>query len=492
METQEPAARGGGGAGGATRVQMQGTVITLSPDQVRVRYHVARGKNAVVSGPGGTGKSLLIKVLKADLEHRGVKCVVTATTGAAAVQLQCGAQTLHSFLQCGLAQGPIGKLLASVAAKRAKQRQRVTDVGCLIVDEVSMLDPDFLDRVDLILQTYHRNKRPFGGKQVIFLGDFYQLPPVIKDADREKVYPFQADCWNRLFPKGSLLQLRTIHRQKEAGYAEILNRARIGKITDEDLKAVNARVSKNAPDDVPRLFCRRAQVERLNDLRLRDIEEDDKVFQVRTNVRVAVGAPKWARDKLKKEEEALVRNIPVHGRAVALKEGALVMCTSSFAPGIVNGTVGTVVGFESDCGDYEIVGDRHSFTPGVEYPLIECDAPGGGKRAYLVPDCTWKKEVHESGVVSATGLPLILAWAITIHKAQGATLERAAVDLRGVFALGQAYVALSRITRLEGLYLESKITKDMFPENEAVYKFYNPPKPPPVKCGTKRPFPMYA
>lgn len=450
-------------AGSASRVEVDGESMVLSPDQVRVRYHVAEGRNAFVTGPGGTGKSLLIRVIAADMAHRKRKFAVTATTGAAAVQLQCGAQTVHAFLRCGLCDGPIETILAGVRKRARFRGNPFRTLDALILDEVSMLDGDFLDRMDLILREYRRDQSPFGGLQLIFFGDFYQLPPI-----REDCFAFKAKVWPSIFRQQDIIRLMTIHRQKDQEYAEILSRARKGEVRDDDIADLNTRI-ENAPDGVPRLFCRRRNVEMLNSRRLRELEGESVMFGLCKKFTAAAGSPKWVSQKLSRETDSLARSVPVHGQVLELRVGALVMSTTKLSSSIVNGSVGVVTGFAVADGTEEVASDRHFFVPGDRYPIVQFD---GSRVSTMVPMCRWRRETSGVGRCTVEGMPLILAWAITIHKAQGATMEQACVDLGGVFASGQAYVALSRIKSMGGLYLEGPVTKDMFVSNSAVDQFF--------------------
>ena len=441
--------------------------ITLSPDQVRVRVHVAKGNNAFVSGPGGTGKSLLIRLISADLRLRRVPFAVTATTGAAAVQLQCGAQTVHSFLQCGLANGPMGPIVASIH-KRKRLKAKMKSLRVLIVDEVSMLDPEFLDRVDLILREYRDQKGlPFGGLQVVFFGDFFQLPPVGPARDRND-YAFESNVWKQLFRPGDHVDLTTIHRQKDSVFAAMLRDARAGRISDEDVEEINSRVAE-PPDEVPIIYCLRRDVERTNEQKLGQIREEVVDFDLETKCRILASRPQpWMRDKCRREADSLKKSVPVHGDKTCLKVGALVMATAKLGRGVINGTVGRVVGFR-EAEDDSPANARLYYPHGELLPEVRFDKGG----TILVPKCKWSKEVGDFGVAEVHGLPLILAWAITVHKAQGATLDRAVVDISKSFAAGQAYVALSRLTRLEGLFLMKPIDKKDFVADPKVLSFYD-------------------
>ena len=362
-----------------------------SPEQQRAYEAVLAGKNIFLTGPGGCGKSWWIRHVYKTTHKRVHVC---AMTGCAALLLQCNANTVHSWAGIGLGD-PQKALTNSYACKR----WRTTDL--LIIDEISMMSVELFEMLNTLGQTIRKSSRPFGGIQVVFCGDFYQLPPI------NSPFCFESPLWNSVFDES--IVLTTIFRQKTQAFQTLMNEVRSGSVSYENNLLLRTRILEGS--DCVRLVPTRKAADIINTTHYQELEGKEHVFLMKTS-----GTP-YTVDYLKK-------NVLCPERLV-LKEGCKVMCIANLSETICNGSQGTVL----------------AFTP---YPIIDFN----GVHHTMTP------HIWTSDTTSIQQLPLIYAWALTIHKAQGATLEKAEIDLgNSVFECGQIYVGLSRLTSLEGLYL---------------------------------------
>jgi ATP-dependent DNA helicase PIF1 len=357
----------------------------LSTEQEYAFEQFKQGKNIFITGPGGSGKSELIRRMATYPFTQ-----VCAMTGCAAVLLECNAKTVHSWAGIGIGDKPIDEIIQSMK-KRNKDMWKETQ--CLIVDEVSMMSDTLFELLDSISKRLRRSIQPFGGMQVVFVGDFYQLPPI------ENTFCFESPLWS-MFEE---IKLTKIFRQKDEIYQKILNQIRIGRITRSSLDILTTRVQVPS---IPctKLFPIRQQVDHINQTEYAKLTGKEYTY-------TAIGKSSRCEPCIK------------------LKEGCRVMHTINHEH-LCNGSLGVVIGFEV----YPIV----QFVHGIE----------------IIRPYTWKYD-------DVTQLPLVHAWAMTIHKAQGCSLDCAEIDAgSGIFECGQTYVALSRVRNLEGLYLTSlDITK---------------------------------
>jgi len=433
---------------------------TVTHEQKAAIEAVLRGDSVFITGPGGTGKSYLLEALRQEFKKLGRVLAVTAMTGCAALLLGSHAKTLHSWAGIGLGKGTVEFVLASIAKNgRHKKNWRKTD--CLVIDEVSMLTPQLLGFIDQVGQGVRRSKEPFGGLQVVFVGDFYQLPPVAK----EEGLAFQSDLW-RSVVKG-VYQLTKIHRQKDEVFQTILNEARCGELSDESyavLEARKAAVWKGQPIRPTMLFTLNADIDTINAHYYGKLKGDEYVYKMEETEFVARSEGESEDDgiaaifkkckKAKAKEKAkpmVVEKHSLYEQEIRLKVGAQVMLLYSLSPkfGLVNGSRGVVREFTSDG------------LPRVQFASFE----------YLktIDRHKWRNE--DSPMVKSQ-IPLRLAYALTIHKAQGASLDSALVDIgTSTFEYGQAYVALSRVRSLEALYVH-ELDRRAFKVHPAVKEFY--------------------
>jgi ATP-dependent DNA helicase PIF1 len=450
------------------------TMNDLSPEQVRAFERYRLGHNVFITGPGGTGKSYLIKTIKADLEQRKIKHAVCGLTGCAAVLLNCCAKTIHSWSGIGLCAGEMHEIVdKAVKNSRANMNWKTTQV--LIIDEVSMMSVKIFDILNKIGQTMRRNHyEPFGGMQIIFIGDFYQLPPVGKYTEPETtMFCFQSANWFSTFSKKNHIVLKTLFRQKDPTYIKVLDEVRQGVISEESEELLNQRAATKYEDNgtgiIPtKLFPRNADADRVNQMmyiRLKD-EEHTYNFVKHLNIQtyaesgipiqpeILIRCADLSREEVEQQLDILMQNCKVN-KELNLKKGALVMCLANLdtEAGICNGSQGVITSFVQG-------------KTGRMYPVVRFL---NGVTMQILPKIYQHGDYPRIGIEQ---LPLRLAWAFTIHKSQGITLDIAEMDLgSNVFEYGQSYVGLSRVRSLEGLYL-SGFNPRKIKTNPTVIEFY--------------------
>ncbi|TSC89211.1 MAG: ATPase AAA [Parcubacteria group bacterium Gr01-1014_3] len=384
--------------------------------------------NVFLTGEPGSGKTHTVNEYVAYLRARGIEPAITASTGIAATHI--GGMTIHSWSGIGiktkLSQYDLDKISSNRNITKRIQRAQV-----LIVDEVSMLSAGTLSMIDVICRKIKRNQEPFGGVQIVLVGDFFQLPPVSKaeeesNADnvliRESAAGFAYDspAWERAKPVVCYLEEQ--HRQDDADFLAVLSAIRGNVFGDEHLRHIKARKITNhaIPDSAPKLFSHNIDVDRVNNEILAKLSGDPRAFTMS-----AQGQEKIV---------AMLKRGCLSPETLYLKVGAAVMFTKNNPKeGFVNGTLGVVEKFDAQSG----------------CPVVR--ARNGRRIEVRATDWT----VEENSAIRAriTQLPLRLAWAITVHKSQGISLDEAVVDLSDVFEFGQGYVALSRVRRLSGLHI---------------------------------------
>jgi ATP-dependent exoDNAse (exonuclease V) alpha subunit len=372
------------------------------------------GESVLLTGPAGTGKTFVLNNFIQHAKAGGKHVSVTATTGLASTHL--GGNTIHSWSGIGISD----TLPSGFAENVSKARREViekTDV--LLIDEISMLHDFRLDMIDEACRLVRRRDEPFGGIQVIMSGDFFQLPPVNRSGSRGGGFVVGSDSWRELDP--TILYLSDQYRQDQGDLLGILDALRSGDIRRHHAEALLNRSEVEPPDDnITELHTVNIDVDSLNAKRLSQLESEEMVYS-----QVTTGAKNYV--------QSLQRSVLVPPNLV-LKRGALVMAVKNSPTRIyVNGSVGVVVDFE----------------PGTGYPVVEFK---NGKTVSVTPE-SWELRDGEKKRASITQVPLRLAWAITVHKSQGMTLDAAKIDLRKAFVPGMGYVALSRVRSLENLYL---------------------------------------
>jgi ATP-dependent DNA helicase PIF1 len=412
-------------------------------------------QNVLITGPAGTGKTCLIKQIINSAERQKRKIQVCAMTGCAAILLGCNASTIHSWSGMRLAKGTVESIYENISKNR-KVILNWRSTKVLIIDEISMMSMRIFEILNHIGQRVRNSTLPFGGLQVVFTGDFYQLPPVGGlEANSEK-FCFESQYWTCTFPWDNHISLKTIFRQKDPVYKEILNNIREGYVTERDKHVLEANVKRKYDKDehngcVPtKLYAITRKVEQINREMFDALEGIKTLYEYenKTNCSVYIesGGKRIPTDimnkciksltpqKEKNEIEYLLNNCPIE-RYLSLKIGANVMCTVNLDidVGICNGSIGVVEQFTNGTPPMPIV----LFSNGIKM---------------LMPIKYWQSEEYPT--IAIGQLPLRLAWAMTIHKSQGATLPMAEIDIGNtIFECGQTYVALSRVQSLDGLYL---------------------------------------
>ena len=423
-----------------------------------------KGENLFITGPGGSGKSFLIKNFVADAEEKKKVIKVCALTGCAAILLQCKATTLHMFSGIGLASKNNSQIVEELFTKKRHKLKNWRGLEILIIDEVSMMSLKILLLLDLIARKFYKKNVPFGGLQVIFTGDFYQLSPVFSNcSEKEKedsMYCFQHELWNQLFTKENQIVLKTIFRQNDEALLKVLKYVRKGQITpstkailqsrifnDEDLDLIKKEKILTILSPIKRdvefinvkeyLKLESSDTEIVHNLFYVDLSAKNNDCEKEKNGVYMFELLLKSNEHLKREYDFLAANI-IAEKCLKLKVGTHVMCVVNLNVcgelHIANGSQGIIVGFNED-----------------NLPYVKFN---NCKDPILIDYYIWKSEVHK--MVGVSQIPLIYSWAITIHKAQGLTLENAIIDIgSNIFAYGQTYVALSRLKSLEGLYLTS-------------------------------------
>ncbi len=397
-------------------------------DQQTALKILKSGVNVFLTGEPGSGKTYTINQYVSYLHSHEIKPAITASTGIAATHI--GGMTIHSWCGIGIKSrlGP-GDLKNIVGNDYIKKR--VGPAKILIIDEISMLPPETLGMIDAVCRTVKNSHQPFGGMQVVLVGDFFQLPPVM----RKNYSEFSQD---NLFDEGPMrfaydapvfreadfatCYITEQYRQDDSELLSLLSKIRENKFDNIALNSITQRKVDvvSVPENAPKLYSHNENVDYVNDQMLAKIQAEAQYFPM-----------------VVKGHDALISVMKkgcLSPENLYLKVGAAVMFTkNNQKAGYVNGTLGIVEGFEKD----------------TEFPIVKIRS---GKRI-IVEYADWIVEEDRKVKGRLSQLPLRLAWAITVHKSQGISLDEAVIDLSRVFEYGQGYVALSRVRRLSGIYL---------------------------------------
>lgn len=402
-----------------------------------------------LTGKAGTGKTTFLRDV---VRHTKKKCIVLAPTGIAAVN--AGAMTIHSFFQFGL--GPFVKGVIEPKSDFRIQKSKlelIRNLQLLIIDEVSMVRADLMDHIDVELRRIRRNSKPFGGVQLLMIGDLQQLPPIAHGGEDEllrqyykTLYFFSSAALKSM--KYSCIELKTVYRQTDGHFINILNHARECTLTNQDITDLNTRYipdfSPRPEDGYIRLMTHNRQVDYINATEMAKLDSHPFTF-----------------------EAAVTGTFPEESyptaNSLTLKKGAQVMFIKNDPERrFINGTLGEVRSIDKNCIAVRLAESGKT---------IEVEPMEWQNIRYQFDDET--KEISSKQIGRFKQYPLKAAWAITVHKSQGLTFDKAIIDVHAAFSPGQAYVALSRCRTLEGLVLSSPVSASVFMKDKAVDAYMN-------------------
>jgi ATP-dependent DNA helicase PIF1 len=373
------------------------------------------GHTTFLTGAAGAGKSYVLREYIKYLKEHKVNYAVTASTGIASTHIN--GQTIHAWSGIGIKSHLTAYDLDALEEKQSLYK-KWNSTSVLIIDEVSMLHASFIDMLNTLGKHMRRSDKPFGGLQVIFTGDFFQLPPVTRGVVDGDIFAFTSAAWKEARPV--ICYLTEQFRQDDDALTSLLNAIRSGDIEEDHYTLLESRTKTPHKDDHIKLYTHNENVDSINEEAFQKLKGEIRSFHMTTKGKASI-------------VETLKKNC-LAPEVLNLKIGAKVICIKNAQDrSYVNGSMGEVTSFDKDGSPVVI--------------LLN------GKRVTILPD-SWK--IEEEGKVRAElqQLPLRLAWAITVHKSQGMTIDKAEIDLSRAFASGQGYVALSRLTSLDGLYLK--------------------------------------
>ncbi len=374
------------------------------------------GENVFITGSAGTGKTYLINEYIEYLKNRRVIPAIVAPTGLSASHIN--GQTIHSFFGIGI-RDVVDNAFIELLLSRRYLRKRFKSFDVLIIDEISMVSPQLFSSMDRILQAFKNSPKPFGGVQVITSGDFFQLPPIFKEETQQK-FAWQSPSWRDLDFRTCYLDMK--FRQDDNRLIDVLDDIRKGDISQNTYQTLQSCHLKELPIEhkPTRLYTHNIDVDRINNFELDKLDTPAKRY---------IYSAKGSKKHIEK-----IFNTSMVIEELVLKKGAIVIfIKNSIEDGYVNGTTGEVIGFNRD-----------------KMPIVKTTT--GDK--IIVSDDDWLVEDEEGkNIATLSQIPLRLAWAITIHKSQGMTLDAVEIDLSRTFESGQGYVALSRIKNIDGLRL---------------------------------------
>jgi len=398
------------------------TKLNLTEKQKSALSAMIKGENVFITGPGGVGKSEIIKQFR-KLQTNNVKIGITSTTGISAISI--GGTTLHSFLGIGLGKSSYEKMLEE--AQKGKKKAKWMTLEILIIDEISMLDPALFDKLERIARGVRDNPLPFGGIQIIASGDFCQLPCVETDN-----FCYEAKSWDNVFPKSNIFYLTEIIRQSDEVFQNVLNEVRLQNISEKTKEILNERIGVKLNNEFgiepTMLFPTNADVDYLNESKLNELAEDGREFYSYELEETLLSVSK---DALLTAEK-FRKNLVVLDKLELCVGAQVMLLVNMHTLGLVNGSRGIIIKFIDN------------------FPLVKFI---NGQEVVITSN-VWECEFNDNVIAKFKQIPLKIAYAFTIHKSQSITLDCVEIDLRNIFACGQAYVALSRVRNIEGLTLK--------------------------------------
>jgi ATP-dependent DNA helicase PIF1 len=399
--------------------------MSLNAEQSEAYERCITGQSVLLTGAGGVGKSFTIRRVCSTFEDMVRPYAITASTGAAAVLIE--GMTIHRWAGIGLGTATAERLAHDIlfSPGRAEAKRHWQTTRCLIIDEISMIDAQLFDKLEHIARIVRNNHTPFGGMQLIVCGDFAQLPPVKAKGG----FAFQAKSWPSVID--ATIELTQIVRQSEESFRAALNEIRFGKVSKTTIDLLRSRVGAEVGNDLIKptmLLSKRKDVKRVNEEHLARLEGAEYVFDAADKVLVNGVTSRQPLD----DETRIKLNRDMQARErVTLKVGAQVMLIFNHSNELVNGSRGVVTGIRNGM-------PLVQFLNGTEL---------------VIQRHTWKVKLSDSQLFVRTQIPLMLAYAVTQHKAQGSSLDCVDIDISNCFEAGQAYVALSRVRTLQGLRL---------------------------------------
>lgn len=375
------------------------------------------GHNVFLTGPAGSGKTYVLNSYISYLKSNNIPVAITASTGIAATHMN--GRTIHSWSGIGkkkvLDKKDFYKIVNHIPIQN-----RILKAKVLIIDEVSMLEAKVIDLVEKVCRTIRKNDSAFGGLQIILSGDLFQLPPVHKRGEPKPDFIFASNAWDRA--RFVVCYLEKQYRQEDLDFLSILNSIREDNVNKNTFDQLMQRHQKNIEGVLKptKLYTLNKDVDAINSFELNQIKETPHIYNMTS----------WGESELVKtlKKDCLAPEV------LELKKGALVMFVkNNFDRGYVNGTLGVVIGFDKDS----------------NYPIIQTRKGD----SIIASPTSWELEEDDVVLAQISQIPLRLAWAITVHKSQGMTLDFAEIDLSKAFVEGMGYVALSRVRSLNGIKL---------------------------------------
>ncbi len=390
------------------------------------------GANVFLTGEPGAGKTYILNQYIDWLMASDVSVAITASTGIAATHV--GGITIHSWSGIG-ARDVLDQYGLDAIASNEKVVKRIKKARVLVLDEISMLDGRVLDMVEVVCRTVKQKGEAFGGMQVIVVGDFFQLPPIAGRGEMSR-FAFESRAWDSA--KFLTCYLTEQHRQEDELLLGLLTSIRKNDVDESHYTLLSEQTEIGYPDIEPtKLYTHNCDVDSMNLARLRELNTQGRTFKMegKGNKQLLV---------------ALVKNC-LSPEVLELRKEAMVMCTkNNFEVGYVNGTLGRVIDFDHEDG----------------FPIIETS---DGRKIKIVSQ-SWSVQEEDKVLAEITQVPLRLAWAITVHKSQGMSLDAAEIDLRNAFTYGQGYVALSRVRTLRGMKVIGLNSQALLVDPRVVHK----------------------
>ena len=409
---------------------------------------MVEGRNIFLTGQAGVGKSFLlhsfIKFFRNHLEKENEKIYVTSTTGISSLIIN--GQTIYRYCGIGTGDKDIDYYIKQITKNR-KTRNRYLETKVLIIDEISMMNPELFDKIDLLFRRIRRDTRPFGGVQIIISGDLLQLPPVGSNE-----FVFESFNWDEVIHE--TIYLDEVMRQNESEFIQVLNKVRLGIVDEEVRNLLESRRGLEPINEYgllpSKLYSKRDKVNRMNGDELRKLIEEGETMKV-FHSRLEYG--KTVKEESKSILQTLILDVTDIEDEITLTTKCQVILKVNIPElRLANGSRGMILGFSPDTGN----------------PIVQFL---DGRYMEICPHI-WEMEDNRE-TIKKIQIPLQLAFALSFHKSQGSTLEYVIIDIgRDVFEYGQTYVALSRVKSIDGLFIENVIDYTKIRANPKVLRFY--------------------